>query len=339
MYIAYVPLFKPIQCTGFKLLRFLCCTVSRIIYYCILLPLSWLPLPVLYLIADLFYLVLRTVFPYRKDVALPNLHKAFPEKNSKEVKAIFRRNHRHIADLVAEGLKGFSASENRIRGMVRLNKGKDADRLLSSSESAILLGSHCNNWELMILAQGLLFPQKAVGIGKPLSKAFMDKKFNERRERFGMQVVHSGNYREAIDERLGRGEKLGILVLADQAPHKTKNAYWTQHFGRETPFSFGAESMAHKYNIPVYYLRTRKAARGKYIIDIVLISAEPRKEQYGFIMERYVELLEQQIAQNPARWLWTHNRWKHAPPEDLVQVKAAHQKAFELKLGRTSKRV
>lgn len=305
--------------------------MSRIAFYLFLLPLSWLPLPIIYLVGDLFYLVLRTVFPYRQDVALPNLREAFPEKSEKEIKKIFRQNHRHIADLLAEGMKGLSASETKVRSMVRLNKGKDADRLLSGKESAILLGSHCNNWELMILAQGLLFPQKAVGIGKPLSKAFMDKKFNERRERFGMQVVHSGNYREAIDDRLDNGEKLGILVLADQAPHKTKNAYWAKHFGRETPFSFGAESMAHKYNIPVYYLRTRKAARGKYIIDIVLISAEPKKEAYGFIMQRYVELLDQQIAQNPARWLWTHNRWKHAPPKDLEAIRTDHKRAFEAK--------
>lgn len=286
---------------------------------------------VLYLVGDLFYLILRTVFPYRRDTVLENLSAAFPNNSPEQNKKIFKQNQGYMADLLAEGVKGLSISKRALKKRMRFNISPDAERLLSGDESAILLGSHSNNWEMLILAQALLFPQKAIGIGKPLSKAFMDKKLNARRERFGMRVVNATNYSTEIQEYLDKGKQVSILVLADQAPHKTDKAYWTKHFGLDTPFSFGGESMAHKYNMPVYFVRTRRTSRGHYEVEVELISAEPRTSPYGFIMERYVHLLEEQIGMNIPRWLWTHRRWKHKAPEGLERIKQKHKAFFEEK--------
>jgi len=285
----------------------------------------------LYLVGDLFYLILRTVFPYRRDTVLENLSAAFPYNSIKENKRIFKQNQRYMADLLAEGVKGLSISERSLKKRMLLKTSSDAERLLSGKESAILLGSHSNNWEMLILAQALLFPQKAIGIGKPLSKAFMDKKLNARRERFGMRVVNATNYSNEIQMYLDKGKQVSILVLADQAPHKTDKAYWTKHFGLDTPFSFGGESMAHKYNMPVYFLRTSRIARGHYEVDVQLVCAGPKETPYGFIMERYVQLLEEQISGNVARWLWTHRRWKHKAPEGLEKIKQDHATYFKKK--------
>ena len=285
----------------------------------------------LYLVGDLFYLILRTVFPYRKDTVLENLSAAFPNNSTERNKKIFKQNQRYMADLLSEGVKGLSISEQGVKEKMRLKASSDSEILMSGKQSAILLGGHSNNWEMLILAQALLFPQKAIGIGKPLSKAFMDEKLNARRERFGMRVVNATNYGEEIQAYLDKGEQVSILVLADQAPHKTDKAYWTKHFGIDTPFSFGAESMAHKYNMPVYFLRTIPITRGHYEVEVELISAEPKTAPYGFIMERYVQLMEEQIGKNIPHWLWSHRRWKHKAPESLEKIKQDHKTFFEEK--------
>ena len=46
----------------------------------ILIAISWLPFWVLYLISDVFYLLLRFIIKYRFKVITENLKYAFPEK-------------------------------------------------------------------------------------------------------------------------------------------------------------------------------------------------------------------------------------------------------------------
>jgi KDO2-lipid IV(A) lauroyltransferase len=64
-----------------------------------------LPLRVLYLFSDLFYLVLYYLAGYRRKVVATNLRKAFPDKSEAERKKIERRFYRHLADLFVETLK------------------------------------------------------------------------------------------------------------------------------------------------------------------------------------------------------------------------------------------
>ena len=72
--------------------------------YFLLLPLSLLPLRLLYAIGDLLYLLLYYCVGYRKKVVRANLAHSFPEKSGKELKKIERRYFHHLCNLLVEGV-------------------------------------------------------------------------------------------------------------------------------------------------------------------------------------------------------------------------------------------
>ncbi len=65
--------------------------MSAIIYY-LALPflylVSYLPFRALYLLSDLFYILIYKVFGYRKKVVTENLKNSFPEKPADEIEKI-----------------------------------------------------------------------------------------------------------------------------------------------------------------------------------------------------------------------------------------------------------
>ena len=95
--------------------------ISFLLYYLIVLPISWLPMGILYLISDLLYLILIYVFPYREKLIRKNLHHSFPDTSHKERVAIKRKFYRHFTDLIVEGIKNISISENELRKRFKIS--------------------------------------------------------------------------------------------------------------------------------------------------------------------------------------------------------------------------
>ncbi len=303
--------------------------LAKIGYYCFVLPLSWLPLPVLYCFTDFFYLLILTVVPYRKSVIEGNLRRSFPEKSEKELKRIKRRFYRHFTDLLAEGIKNLSISERQIRRRMTVANPEIMDHLFEARRNVILVSGHYNNWEWLVSSQGLQFPHKAVGIGMPMTSSFWDDKINERRSRFGMTVVHAKNYREEL-ERL-KNETKAVLVLSDQSPGNSLKSYWMEFLHQPTAVLFGAELMAHELDYAVVYFTTHKVRRGHYQLKLQLITDEPRKMHWGEITEAHTHLLEAEIMKKPEYWLWSHKRWKRELPGNLEQLKETQRAQFEAK--------
>lgn len=296
------------------------------------MPFAHLPMPILYGISDFFYVILLTVFPYRKKIILNNIERCYPNLTEKEKKKMLRQNYFHLSNILAEGIKNLSISQRRLKKRMVIENVEIFDQFFEEGKSVIIASSHYSNWEYLITVQNLAIKQRAIGIGKPLSRKFLNNKINSLRERNGMKVVSAKNYKEEINQRLQDGELLAILALADQKPN-IKSAFWTTFFGVETSWTFGPEYMAHQFDFPVVFLKTRRIRRGYYRSEASIISSEPKKEPYGKITETYVRLLEAQIKEKPEHWLWSHKRFKHQIPENLEEVKAAHRDFFHQRFG------
>ena len=62
--------------------------------------------------------------------------------------------------------------------------------------------------------------------------------------------------------------------------------------------------------IPVIFLKAKRVGRGKYNAKFVSITENPSSLEEGEITNRFASLLEEEIIQSPADWLWSHRRWK-----------------------------
>ncbi len=300
--------------------------MAAISYYLFVWPLSHLPLWILYRFSDLLYLLLISVVPYRRKVIESNLKKSYPEKSEREIKQLRRKFYRHFSDIVIEGVKNLSISKKELLSRISVVNPELMDPLYMQNKSVLLVSGHFNNWEWMITAQSMLFPHKAMGIGMPMSSKFWDKKVTSQRERFGMKVIHSANYRAEIEAR--KEENIAILTLGDQSPGDSRKSYWMNFLNRPTAVLFGAEQMANEYDLAVLFFVVRKMKRGFYTVELKLISDQARTSDWGQITETHTKLLEKEIQKHPEQWIWSHKRWKREVPSDLKQLKKEQHEKF-----------
>lgn len=301
--------------------------MNRLLFYLILRPLSKLPLGVSYFFSDFIYLLFRTVWPYRKAVIEANLKAAFPNKSVTELKYIRNKFYRHLSDLLVEGIRNFGMGAQELIARMHVENPDVMDKLLKSNRNVLLVGGHYGNWEWVISSQALLFKQHAIGLGKPLTNSYFDRKINALRGRFGMDIVHAQNYKEFIAKSYENG--FAMLTLSDQSPGHSLKSYWMSFLNQQTAVLYGAEQMAHKYDLSVVYYALKKIKRGHYSMQLTLICENPTGLQYGEITEQHTRLLESQILEKPEFWLWSHKRWKRTVPEDLEELMKQHKAAFE----------
>lgn len=301
---------------------------ARLAYYLIVFPISLLPMGLIYLLADVLYGAFR-IFPYRKKVIEGNIRRSFPTKTDQEIQKLVKQFYRHFTDILAEGIKNLSISKMALQKRYKVKNPEVMETLYQQQKSVLLVSGHYNNWEWLISAQNFLFSHQAMGIGMPLTSKFWDKKVNERRERFGMIVVHSKNFKEKIKQQ--NGQPIAILTLSDQSPGDARKSYWMKFLNQETAVLFGAEQMTHEYDFSVVFYHTRKVKRGYYEMELQLITDSPKTMEWGEITKAHTHLLEKAILEEPAQWLWSHKRWKRDVPDDLDALKEMQKKKFEEK--------
>jgi len=303
--------------------------MSALLYYLIVLPISFLPLGILYKVSDLLYFIFTRVFPYRKAVILGNIQRSFPSKSDAELQQLVKDFYRHFADILIEGVKNLTISKQQLKKRMVVRNPELMQELFDEKRNVILVSGHFNNWEWLISAQNLLFKHQAFGIGMPMTNKFWDKKVNQRRERFGMQVINSSNYQ--IKFRTYKKKPFAVLTLGDQSPANTSKSYWMNFLNQETAVLFGTEHMANDYNFAVVFFVVHKVRRGYYELELKLVTKEAKNLEWGYITERHTKMLEKEINKNPDQWLWSHKRWKREIPQDLTTLKRKQKKYFEEK--------
>jgi KDO2-lipid IV(A) lauroyltransferase len=305
--------------------------MAKLGYYLFVRPLSYLPLSVLYILTDLFYVLIITIIPYRKSVIEKNIEQSFSNKSKKERRKIKLKFYRHLTDLLAEGIKSLTISEHGIHKRIKVLNPEVLNDLYEKKRNVILVSGHYNNWEWIVSGQDLLFNHKAIGIGMPLSSKFWDKKINERRSRFGMTIVHSKNYKAELEKR--KDELKAILVLSDQSPGNSLKSYWMDFLNQKTAVLFGAELMANTLDYSVVFFALEKVKRGTYTMKLTLITEKPSELNWGEITESHTKLLEKEIVSAPQYWLWSHKRWKRELPKDIESLKNEQREKFNAKFN------
>jgi KDO2-lipid IV(A) lauroyltransferase len=85
---------------------------------------------------------------------------------------------------------------------------------------------------------------------------------------------------------------------------------WLDFLNQETPFITGTDTLARKFDYPVFYVDIRMPSRGHYDVYFKTIAIDPPSMPEGEITNRFATFLEENILLNPSLWLWSHNRFK-----------------------------
>ena len=282
--------------------------MTKFFYYLLILPLSLLPYPLLYLLSDIIFLIMYRVIGYRKKVVFTNLKNSFPNKSKQELKKIMSDFYRHLCDIIMESVKGFTISEKQLRKRLIIKNPEFSNYFADRGQSIIFVGGHYNNWEICAQAFAMYSNHKCIGIYKPLSNAFINDKIYTSRSKYGMHLISMKQTKKSFEDG---DEPKAIVFGSDQNPANPKRAHWMQFLNQDTSVLFGVERYAKEYNWPVVFVSISKVKRGHYEVEYSLITDKPTEQPHGKITEDFTKRLEQDIINQPQYWLWSHKRWKH----------------------------
>ncbi|HSY60584.1 MAG TPA: lysophospholipid acyltransferase family protein [Cytophaga sp.] len=280
------------------MLRFLLRSISR------------LPLSVLYALSSFTAFVLQYIVRYRAKVIHQNLQNSFPEKTEAEIKQITKDFYLNLTDVSFESLKLLDISKEALEKRVRITNLEVPMSTLDNGQSHLGLTSHLCNWEwlLQICAIKSSYPIDAVY--KPLHNEKMDLFIYNLRARFGAHpVAMKDTLRELVKNRK---TVRSMAMVADQTPPHSEIQHWATFLNQYTPFYVGGDKIGGAMQMPVLFVSMKRVKRGYYEVSFEILKNIPISKEGHEITELYIKRLEACIKEQPANWLWSHRRWKHA---------------------------
>jgi KDO2-lipid IV(A) lauroyltransferase len=271
--------------------------------------LSYLPLPALYLITDLVYLIARYVIRYRKNVIDENLLHAFPDKSEKERKAIRNQFYRNFTDSIAEIIKSLTISKEELSRRFIITNQEVLDQEVRNGKSVLLVAGHFFNWELGLQRAALLSKVPSEGVYLKINNAFFANLMYQIRTRFGNTITEKQEFRETV-KTLGTEHRV-VQLAADQRPTNRTIRYLRSFLNRPAYFFEGAEQIAKSMDLPVYFGEINKKGRGHYQATYELLATGPYTDHAEHsITDAFCERLEANIRLQPDLYLWSHKRWR-----------------------------
>lgn len=293
---------------------------------------SLLPFCVHYFFSDLLQLLLFHVVKYRRKVVHENMRSCFPDKTDQELLALERNFYAHFCDLIVEQVKYFSISEKEMKKRMTFKNLEAPNESCRNGRScAFFLGHYCN-WE-WIASTPMWVDERYVKCAQlyhPLENKALDRIMGYIRGRFGgVNIPVEQSLRHIVKCRKD-GQEVIVGFIADQVPLYTNIHYWTNFLNHpQTPVFSGAEKIIKMFNMDVYFLHVRKVKRGYYEVDCQLMMRDSKNAPEFAITELYTRLLEQNILEDPALWLWTHRRWKRTYEGWLQDIEENRQRHEE----------
>lgn len=268
--------------------------------------LSWTQL---YRLSDGIAWLLGDVLKYRRKVINKNLEYALPKLSKSENSKLLKGIYTNLTDILLESFKSYTATLDEIRQRYKVTIADNLNTEADAGRDVTTFAAHYGNWEWGTLMLPEQSRHTVIGLVKPLkSKMLNDYVFGERAKN-GAQMVSVYDK----DKAMLKEDKLvkSVVFIADQNPTNKAKSIPVTFFGRETLALHGAEDFARQNNTAVHYLRIKRIARGHYTVDSELLCDDVLSLEYGALTQKYFDILQSQILDNPTAWLWTHKRWKH----------------------------
>lgn len=282
-----------------------------ILYRC----LSLLPLPFLYVLAWMGYILLYFIAGYRKAVVMENLKHAFPDKNAREITLLAKKFYRQLCQVGLEIVKARHMSQAEFSKRVNvINPELVRERSQQMTRSVIILTIHQGNWEWMLHGVSAALGAPLDPIYKPLHSSATNQLMREVRSRFGSRPLPLDRAGRDVVRR--RREFRLLVMVADQSPIRRERSYWTHFMNREAAFYLGAETIARSSDYPVVFAQCRRLRRGHYEVEFHDLAQPPYEGADHQLIENYVRMTEQAIRDEPESWLWSNRRWKRQKSAD-----------------------
>ncbi len=249
-------------------------------------------------------------FPNRFKRMEYDISRAFPDKTPQEVHQIAVDSWSNMGTILAEFLHLTHMSRENFKKHCKVVGLEKIQKAQGTTGGIIHIG-HFTNWEAFGLAASVYGMEKAV-LAQRVDNPYIDEETNRLRNIFGGRTFYSNNGDQpffAAMRWIKRKFLLGILI--DQ--NATASEVWLPFMGRIAAFSPITALLAIKMQAPAFPVKVKREKDGTlvcHILDPLIPPTEYTPETTRQFTKQLVGFYEDSLREDPASWLWAHNRWK-----------------------------
>lgn len=286
----------------------------QLLVYLLVYPLLWfisiLPFRLLYAFSDFVYLLLYYVIRYRKKTVRNNLKLALPHLSDKERLSIEKKSFRHLCDMFLEMIKTMSISEEEMSRRFSFTNLEVYQNMEKKGKSIALVAAHYASYE-WVISMNKHISFEGYAIYKKLKNKHFDKLIKGIRSKFKAHLIDTKETPSVIESNATQGILSLYGFASDQSPKAVKAYHWAEFMGVTVPVHTGAEMLAKRFDMNIIFLKVKKVRRGFYEASFEVLSEDVKSVPDYQITDIFLKKVEQQIAEAPEYYLWTHKRWKH----------------------------
>lgn len=282
------------------------------IIYLVAYPIIWLlsvlPFRLLYCVSDVLYFVMYVLLKYRVKVVRKNLHTAFPFKTTEELRGIERKFYHHFCDTLLEMVKSYKMSEQEMKRRMVFTNIEVLRKYEDEERNILFMCSHYASYE-WLLSLAYYLKHKSYALYTPLSNKYFDKFLQKIRTKHHSYLLSRYT---AHKEMKRHKDEQGVYCYgfaSDQVPNNKKN-YKRPFLGLRVPVFTGAERLGKALNTVIVFAKIEKVKRGYYQTTFEVLAENPQEFVDYQITDMFFERVNRQIYDEPAYYLWTHNRFK-----------------------------
>ncbi|MCU0600505.1 MAG: lysophospholipid acyltransferase family protein [Desulfobacterales bacterium] len=248
-----------------------------------------------------------------RTVAVENLtHVYGREKTSLEIRGLALRIFKNLAMILFEIGWSLRFKEKDFFKFFKIAGLENIRSAYARGKGVLALTAHIGNWELLMLAAGLLgLPMSA--IYRPFDFKPLDRFFSDLRTRYGARLYPKSRAMRKILRSMKDGEMVGFLL--DQNTN-LQSGVFVDFFGKPACTHKGMAALALGTGAPVvsaFLVREDAGFRVEFGPEIPLIRTGDKDKDIIENTRQYNHAIESIILRYPEQWFWVHRRWKTRP--------------------------
>ncbi len=288
--------------------------ISALVSLLFVLPLAFLPSTWACRIARLMAIPAWAVAGRRRRITLSNLRHVYGHRWSEaRIHEVALESWKRIAVSAVEALQiGRWIQDPTFQDeLVWTGPWQQLERRQQQGEAFLLVSGHQGPFEVILpilVARGW-----SIGLlSRPVKNGYIDSWLGWLRRGTVPHILDPTGALPAMGKALDDGISLALLI--DQ---NNRDGLFVPFLGRKAGTTSSVGVLTRRYKVPVVYLQARRIVEGKRYRMHCEIADLP----WGDGIRSHVEevtaaataRIEAMVRENPADWLWMHQRWKVRP--------------------------
>ena len=241
-----------------------------------------------------------------KHIIETNIKRAIPNISSEELKKITCMMWNNYGRIFAEYIFIKDFRFGKLNSKIEIIGKEILDDIKKSNKQVVFISGHLSNFELMAMCldkSGI----KLCAIYRPLNNIFLNKVM----ERIRKKYICKNQIKKGIGGLKNlitlKKKKFSTALMIDQ---RVTEGILSNFFNEKALTTTVPAQLVKKFDIPIVpvYIERIKDINFKIVINQPIKFSKDKSTQT--ITDELNHILEGMILNNPAQWIWSHNRWK-----------------------------